>query len=154
MTNTTLSSTTAPSTTSTITEPDLSEEYQASITSVPFESDLQIWRNEFVQKILEWTAKSGCPDEKEITERMVTFLPGKRIEKKSLDADQRRYERLSFSRRESRPKSFSIYGRPETEQFDRLKCWVHFNLHLMHGIWPGRFMLPKDSLGEQADCGE
>ena len=58
---------------------------------------------------------------------MVQFLPGERIEKESLDADQRRYKRRCFSQRGSGSNSFPIFERPETEQFDRLKCWMHFN---------------------------
>ena len=80
---------------------------------------------------------------------MIQFLPDERISKRSLDADQRRYERGCFSKRESFTESFSIFGRLETEQFDRLKCWVQFNLHMMYygHVWPDGYE-PVSSAGE------
>ena len=139
--NTSVANTSSPRsaasvTDSTIGEPDPDEEYQASVATTSPEIDLFNWRQDFVKEMLKWTGKPGCPNEEAIL-TMIQFLPSERIAKKSLDADQRRYERRCFSQRESVSESFPIFGRPETEQFDRLKCWVHFNLHLMRGhIWP------------------
>ena len=39
--------------------------------------------------MLKWTENPGYPDEEEILTKIIQFLPGKKIEKRSLDADQR-----------------------------------------------------------------
>ena len=135
MADTSLSRSTAPVADPPIPEPDPDEEYQASNATTPSEIDLQVWRHEFTEEILKWTKKRGCPDKRAIL-TMIQFLPDVPIAKESLDASQRRYERLCSSHHEIGSEPFPIVGKPETEQFDRLKCWVHFNLHLMHGRWP------------------
>ena len=139
VTDTTLSSPDGPVTDPTIVQPDPDEEDQASNATTASEIDPNEWRRDFIVDILEWTGRSGWLNEQAIL-TMVQFLPDKRIAIRYLDAEQRRYERRCFSQVESVSESFLIFGRSETEQFDRPKCWVQCNLHLMQRhIWPNGY---------------
>ena len=141
MTDTALSSTS-------VSEPDADKEYPASDTTISdttMDTDTGInhWRRGFIARILKWKCKRGCP-KVEVILRMIQFLPNGRISKDSLDAEQRRYERRCASQRETVSEFVPIYGRPETQQLDLLKCWVHFNMHLMYGhgrIWPDEYQV-------------
>ena len=97
--------------------------------------EIDNWRERF---LLEFSKLPYGPSEIEIRERIQFFHHSSGMTQYELNEARKPYERVCYRRSPRSLEPFSIDGRPETYQLDRIKTWVNFDLHLVsrHSVWP------------------